>query len=73
MSNSKNTIRKIIDNDPITMIMEIIENTNKNDIENSNNSSNNNNDNNNKNNDRKNNGINTITLVSILQLLYQAF
>ena len=58
--------------------MGMIENTNKNDIENSNNSSNNNNDNNNKNNNRKNNnrknnGINTITLVSILQLLYQAF
>ena len=69
MSNSKNDIRKISDNDPITMIMEIIENTNKNDIENSNNSSNNdNNYNNNKNNNRKNNGINTITLVSVLQL-----
>ena len=68
MSNSKNAIREISDNDPITMIMGMIENTNKNDIENSNNSSNNNNDSNNKNNNRKNNGINTIKLVSILQL-----
>ena len=67
MNNSKNAIREISDNDPITMIMEIIKNTNKNDIKNSDNSNNNNN-NNNKNNNRKNNGIYTIKLVSVLQL-----